>query len=1250
MYFPCLDFLQRLASLRITATLALSVLLVHVGQTQTVDAFNPDANSEVYSLAHDREGQILAGGLFSLLSNQSRHSFARLDEAGTLLPNFSLNANGQIFTTAIQTDGKILIGGWFNSIMGQTRVHLARLNQDGSLDPNFNPGASNGSPFPGVYSILVQPDGKILVGGSFTMLGGQACTNIGRLLPNGSLDSTFNSHANNVVYPMALQPDGKIVLGGDFTMLGNHSRNYLGRLNSDGSVDSDFNPGAGGTVLTLAVQSNGDILVGGAFETLGGVSRRNLGRLGPNGIIDPTFLPNPNSYARSLAIQSDGKILVGGAFNSIGGLSRSALARLNFNGSADASFNAGANNVVFGVGLQDDGRILVGGAFTSLGGAPRNRIGRLDNTGAATNQLLFDGESISWLRLGTGPQAWRSTFDYSTNGISWIPVGPGIWTGTEWELTGLALPADASIRARGFVTGGRYNASTWFVEQTVGPPVVEPVSFLRQPQNATVAPNSQVWFDVEVSGTPPLAFQWLKNGQTLSSGNGTGMQSSILTLTNVTQSSAGDYSVVVSNFSGSVTSDVATLLVPDPFFVNQPADRTNNAGTQATFSGFSIGTTPIVYQWWKDGIKLTNGGNISGSTSSSLSVSNVRGADAGEFWVVTSNVVGIATSRVARLTVLDPSFAFQPASRIINRGQSVTLTVGVNGTAPFSYQWRNEGADLPGATTASLALTNVQANVTGNYDVIVSNSFSTVTSLTASVTVNLAVPESNSPTANGPVFSSAIQPDGRILFGGSFNTLGGQSRNMIGRSHTNGSVDLGFNPGANGTVQTFLVRPDGKIFVGGLFTTVASQTRRSLARLNYAGTLDASFTNQPAAAAAITAFVPQPDGKTLIAGGFVTMAGQSRLRLARLNADDTLDPHFDPGASDAVHTLAVRPDGRILIGGTFTNLAGQAAEFIGQIHEDGTFDDTFHCVANGAVHALVLQPDGKVIIGGAFSILNGISRAFLARLHPDGTTDLDFAAQANGVINSIALQTDGRIIVGGEFTSINGQSRTNLARLDPDGELDSSFLPNASSALPPPAVYSVALKSNGAILVTGSFGTIAGVTRNRIARLSNSEPPTESLSLTNSTLVWQRGGPGPELWRTSFSASTNGTNWLELGAGSRLGTGWTLEGVDLPATSLLRARGWIQGGWHNGSSWFVETTVQLTNPPPVILTSDESFGINSNQFGFTLNGTAGQTVVIEGSTNLMNWLPLATNVFSTDPIYFSDPMIGPAHFYRLRGN
>ncbi len=130
----------------------------------------------------------------------------------------------------------------------------------------------------------MQADGKLVMGGGFSMLGGQPRSNLGRLHPNGSLDTTFNPGVNGAVWSVAVQADGKIVVGGSFTTLGGQLRSWIGRLNPNGSVDTTFNPevSGGGSnfpgVFALAVQADGKIIVGGDFTTLGGQPRSNLGR------------------------------------------------------------------------------------------------------------------------------------------------------------------------------------------------------------------------------------------------------------------------------------------------------------------------------------------------------------------------------------------------------------------------------------------------------------------------------------------------------------------------------------------------------------------------------------------------------------------------------------------------------------------------------------------------------------------------------------------------------------------------------------------------------------------------------------------------------------------------------------------------------------------------------------------------------------------------------------------------------------
>src|SRR5207245_2397876 len=168
------------------------------------------------------------------------------------------------------------------------------------------------------------------------------------------------------------------------------------------------------------------------------------------------------------------KILVGGYFSKLGGRSRNYIGRLNADGTLDTGFNprvaVGFFTYVLSLALQADGKILVGGNFSTLGGQSRIGIGRLNNTGPATQNLTFDGATLTWMRGGTSPEVWRTTFEYSPDGNSWTNLGDGIRIPGGWQLTGLALPTNTTFRARGYTVGGQYNASSWFVETISGPP------------------------------------------------------------------------------------------------------------------------------------------------------------------------------------------------------------------------------------------------------------------------------------------------------------------------------------------------------------------------------------------------------------------------------------------------------------------------------------------------------------------------------------------------------------------------------------------------------------------------------------------------------------------------------------------------------------------------------------------------------------------------------------------------------------
>ncbi|MFM2081893.1 MAG: hypothetical protein RL380_584, partial [Verrucomicrobiota bacterium] len=187
---------------------------------------------------------------------------------------------------------------------------------------------------------------------------------------------------------------------------------------------------------------------------------------------------------------------------------------------------------------------------------------------------------------------------------------------------------------------------------------------------------------------------------------------------------------------GAVTSaTVALTIVSPPAITNQPASRTNNLGTTATFSVVVTGTAPFAYQW------RFNGTNILGANTNSLSLANVQGTNAGGYTVVVTNAYAAVTSSVATLTVnVAPTITTPPASRTNTLGSTATFTVVASGFPAPAYVWKFNTVNIPGATNATLTLTNVAATNAGNYTVLVANLLGSTLSSVATLTVNSAAP------------------------------------------------------------------------------------------------------------------------------------------------------------------------------------------------------------------------------------------------------------------------------------------------------------------------------------------------------------------------------------------------------------------------------------------------------------------------------------------------------------------------------
>lgn len=359
---------------------------------------------------------------FSLVVGTRTNTVRILDgqRAGAVLgnPGRDLAQDGNL-NARVRSDGKLLVWGDFSRLAGVERTAIALLNADGSVDESFRPpeillghrrlaGLGSGqvsfSANAVVSSVEIQPDGKLLLVGSFSRVNGNPRTKLVRLYADGRVDESFGSnlHFDGAIISLVVQPDGRIVVGGAFEHINGERRPFIARLLSDGSVDTSFQPNGGPTsdwfvsILTMALQVDGKILMGGFFKNVDGRPMLNLARLNPDGTFDPTFkLRNGASGpVGRIRQQPDGKIVVGGVFDTLGNRASKKLARLNADGSNDLTFrppnaNADVNDFV----CLPDGRLLVSGNFTTIANQSRRFV----------TLLKADGTLDSSFDLGTGP-------------------------------------------------------------------------------------------------------------------------------------------------------------------------------------------------------------------------------------------------------------------------------------------------------------------------------------------------------------------------------------------------------------------------------------------------------------------------------------------------------------------------------------------------------------------------------------------------------------------------------------------------------------------------------------------------------------------------------------------------------------------------------------------------------------------------------------------------------------------------------
>ncbi len=364
----------------------------------------------IYSTIIQPDGRIIVSGSFFSYNGVSRNNILRLNANGSLDTSFDVGTgfNNAVMSISLQSDGRIVVGGWFTSFNGVSKNRIARLNTDGTLDSSLNIGTG---PNGWVYSVPVQLDGKIFIGGLFTSYNGASRNYIARVNSNGSLDSSFNLGEQDNVQGIVIQEDGKALVAGNFTAAdnsGSHSYNRLARIDSGGSFDSSFNNGGSGAdnvINAIDIQPDEKILIGGAFSSYNGSSRKSVARLNTDGSLDNSFNPGTGANNPVFGIVSypDKKAVIAGQFTSYNNVVKNRLVKVNNDGSIDESFNIGlgTNDIINAVALQDDGKVIIAGWFTSYNGTLVNRIARINSDGSLDSTFNIGGGFNSTIRCVT---------------------------------------------------------------------------------------------------------------------------------------------------------------------------------------------------------------------------------------------------------------------------------------------------------------------------------------------------------------------------------------------------------------------------------------------------------------------------------------------------------------------------------------------------------------------------------------------------------------------------------------------------------------------------------------------------------------------------------------------------------------------------------------------------------------------------------------------------------------------------------
>ena len=996
------------------------------------------------------------------------------------------------------------------------------------------------------------------VGGDFSNRTYSFFNNIKQHLVDGPIDISFNpgDGLNNMGRAVVLQADGKAVVGGDFTAVDGYSRNRIVRFNVDGTVDTSFDPGSGfdGVVMALAIQPDGKVLVGGQFSNFAGVARKGLARLNADGSLDTTFVVGEgvhnDGWVHAIALQAppteteteeEGEDvgLLDGHFD----LDTSSFIADLGHGSTDghvheyddkhdvvgADFfnllesslhnisedisdpNQKFKLIISNADLSPGGRLVINGEYDPDGGSEFVPVKDYDNSSLASLPIYSLGgisDTIKLEDLGI----YFAVDTISQGGL--VPTNTGDVKGNtpglngEWRNGALTIQAvavnangsDAFSTSNALSAGGVQGVATsgllweatlfwhWDGDSYHDNPGYLPgdggngSSDLAGPPCLIVLDAEAIDSDVQsiedAASSHGRSADWLINTDEATENGNPWLKWS--------QYYAGDEVLLPAGQEG----DEGWYGLPAslPWSVEDYAD--------GTVSQSNLDKIANVKPLDETGISTLIGKKV---------IAVVYKSDVGmNYDPDEANLQGERRGRIA-FTVLGlepgPDYGFVRV-RIESPDTSITDACDCTGTGKEAIEEAVSIEEMKiviggcfsrydGESAQSLARLDMNGSLDEDFD--------------------------TKKGVSGYLHSVAVQPDGMVVIGGSFDKYNGKKYKNLARVKIDGKEDKDFKigKGVDKEVYTVSLYPDGKIFVGGRFNNVDKKKRKGVARIKSNGKVDNDFdigngSGIPSWTVYTSAI--DGDGRVLIGGHLQAYNSTSRSPFIRLNTDGQIDTSYTPEdlpQNSEVRSIALRPDDRALITGLFPESFVSYGENVAKLNtESGDVDDSFDVGegANGVVHAVLKLSDGDVMIGGSFSEVRGSPRTKLAKVGADGTLSASSIQITGGDVFAITELEDGKIMIGGSFTAVDGiEAFHGIARLNADGSVDGGFTPAggltsvwvAHPSLPgvgyyetqstygfDGAVSSILPMGEGAVLIGGNFSNYGGQAQAGVALLN----------------------------------------------------------------------------------------------------------------------------------------------------------------------